>query len=93
MARALGALGRLARESQAPSETPYAGRGICVLERKFPAWAYPADQIVRIASSMPFREFGRVMEPRLRAIAQRERETPRIGERALILWGVPLSAG
>jgi hypothetical protein len=88
MARALGALGRLARESQAPSENPYAGRGICVLERKFPAWAHPADQIVKIASSMPFRQFGRVIEPRLRAIAQRERETSRIGEHALMLWGL-----
>lgn len=90
MARALGALGRLARESQSPSDSAYGGRGICVLERKFPAWAYPADQIVGIVRAMPFQEFGRVIEPRLRAIAQREREIPRIGEHALMLWQVQL---
>jgi hypothetical protein len=88
MARALGALGDLARIGRGEVQGRYSGRGICVILRRFPAWAHPSNEVIQERTSWSSAEFGRILEPRLRALAGREREAPRIAEDALKVWGL-----
>jgi len=78
MAAALGALGHLAKVATGDKSNIYAGRGICELQRRYPAWAYPQDEVISWGRSWSVAEFGAEIRPRLELLASREQQEPKI---------------
>jgi hypothetical protein len=84
--RALGALAHMARVATGQAESPYSGRGVYELRRNFPAWAYPKNDVAKMGHSWTAHAFGRVIELRLRRIAEREKEEPKLAADVLNRW-------
>ena len=62
--------------------------GVAEVVRALPAWTVPADSVVTVVRRWSKAEFAKVIEPRLRAIADGGQE-PRAADQALEAWGLP----
>jgi len=62
-------------------------RGVVEIDRGFPAWTRPFDSVITIRERWTRDAFGRVIEPRLAAIAIRELE-PRVTDQVMRAWGI-----
>ena len=78
MAAALGALGHLTKVATGEKKNIYSERGICELQRRYPAWAYPEDEVISWGRSWSVAEFGAEVRPRLELLASREQQEPKI---------------
>ncbi len=85
MSSALGALCRMAAVAHGEASSPYAGRGVLDVERQFPAWAYPEDQVIRFRESWTVAEFGRMLLPRLHQMGNHESE-PKVVPDVIRRW-------
>lgn len=60
--------------------------GVVEIDRAIPAWTSPVDSVIHVKKRWRKDAFGRVIEPRLRALAERELE-PRVAGQVLAAWG------
>jgi hypothetical protein len=84
---AMGAVlraGRRAAEA-APNGQPF---GVAEVDRAFPVWSRPFDEVVKVTRRWTKEEYAEVLAPRLIDIARKER-APRVTPAALHAWGVP----
>lgn len=57
------------------------------VERKFPAYEAPEGERVRILARWTFREYGRIIAPRLKALAERE-TGEKVIPKLMAAWGI-----
>jgi len=61
--------------------------GLIEIDRALPAWTSPVDSVIKIRKRWTKEAVGRVIESRLRAVAEREQE-PRVAGQVLTAWGL-----
>jgi hypothetical protein len=74
-----GTLGRLAIQAQP--------RSVLDVRRRFPANEGPDQEAIEVVRAWSIREYGQIIAPRLRALAQRER-APKVIPVVMDAWGI-----